>query len=56
MILAVWKQRLTAKGRVLKRTRKIIDTEAEILDEKGSLVAKLNGSCLVLNGDEAQGR
>lgn len=52
----VWTQKLTAVGRVVKRTRKIIYTEAEILDEEGSLVAKLSGSCLVLAGDDAQGR
>lgn len=52
----VWEQRLTATGRVVKRMRKVIYTEAEITDEKGSLVAKLNGTCLVLDGDDARGR
>lgn len=52
----VWTQRLTAVGRVLKRTRRLVYTEAEILDEQGSLVAKLSGSCLVLDGEDAHGR
>ena len=52
----VWTQRLTATGRVLKRTRKLIYTEAEVTDEEGSLVAKLSGSCLVLDGADAGGR
>ena len=33
-----------------------LDSKADIVDEKGSLVAKLNSSCLVLSGDDAQGR
>lgn len=52
----VWTQKLTATGRVVKRTRRLAYTEAEIVDEQGSLVAKLNGSCLVLSGAEAEGR
>jgi uncharacterized protein (TIGR00369 family) len=52
----VWSGRLTAKGTVVRRTRKLVYAEAEVVDEKGSLVAKLNSNCLVLLGDEAQGR
>jgi uncharacterized protein (TIGR00369 family) len=52
----IWKQRLTATGRVLKRTRRLIYTEADVVDEAGSLVAKLTGSCLVLTGGDAAGR
>ena len=52
----VWTQRLTARGRVLKRTRRLAYAEAEILDEQGSLVAKLSGSCLLLDGEEGAGR
>lgn len=52
----VWTQRLTATGTVVRRTRKLAYTEAEIVDEEGSLVAKLNGSCLILAGEDASGR
>ncbi|HEY3353536.1 MAG TPA: PaaI family thioesterase [Polyangia bacterium] len=52
----VWQQRLRATGKVVKRTRKLAYTEADVVDETGSLVAKLNGSCLVLSGGDAQGR
>jgi len=52
----VWKQALTARGRVVKRTRRLAYAEADVLDEQGSLVAKLSCSCLVLDGQDAQGR
>lgn len=52
----VWRQRLSATGRVVRRTRKIAYAEAEVVDEAGSLVAKLNSSCLVLSGEDASGR
>lgn len=52
----IWKQRLTAYGSVVRRTRKLAYAEAEIKDEKGSLVAKLSSSCLILKGDDATGR
>ncbi len=52
----VWNQRLTAVGTVVRRTRKLRYTEATIIDEKGSLVAKLNSSCLVLEAADAAGR
>jgi len=52
----VWKQQLTALGRVIKRTRKLAYAEAEILDEQASLVAKLSCTCLVLDGEQARGR
>lgn len=52
----IWEQRLTATGRVARRTRRLAYTEADIVDEKGSVVAKLNGSCLILDGKDAAGR
>lgn len=52
----VWEQRLTATGRVVKRSRRLAYTEADVVDEKGSLVAKLSGSCLLLSGEDAKGR
>jgi uncharacterized protein (TIGR00369 family) len=52
----IWHQKLTAVGKVVKRTSSIGYTECEITDEKGSLVAKLTSTCLVLRGDAAKGR
>ena len=52
----VWSGLLTATGRLVKRTRKIGLTEAEITDEKGSLVAKAKSTCLILEGEDAKGR
>ena len=51
-----WTGTLTATGRVIKRTRKVGLTEAEIVDAKGSLVAKAKSTCLVLEGEDAKGR
>jgi len=52
----VWEGPLTAKAAVVRRTRKVAYAEAEVLDASGSMVAKLNSSCLVLTGDDAAGR
>jgi uncharacterized protein (TIGR00369 family) len=52
----IWKATLTAHGRVVKRTRRMGLTECEVVDEKGSLVAKAKSTCLVLEGEEAEGR
>ena len=52
----IWKTTLTARGRVVKRTRRVGLTECEVVDEKGSLVAKAKSTCLVLEGEEAAGR
>jgi len=47
---------LTAEGRVVKRTRRVGLTECDVLDEKGSLVARAKSTCLVLEGKDAEGR
>jgi uncharacterized protein (TIGR00369 family) len=47
---------LTADGRVVKRTRRTGLTECDVLDEKGSLVARAKSTCLVLDGKDAEGR
>lgn len=51
-----WTGTLTATGRLVKRTRKVGLAEAEIVDAKGSLVAKAKSTCLVLEGEDAKGR
>lgn len=52
----IWKAKLRATARVTKRTRSLGLIECEIEDEKGSLVAKVFSTCMVLRGDEAKGR
>lgn len=52
----IWNARLRATGRVIKRTRTLGLIECDVEDEKGSLVAKVISSCMVLRGDEARGR
>ena len=47
---------LTAEGRVVKRTRQTGLTECDVVDEKGSLVARAKSTCLVLEDKDAQGR
>jgi uncharacterized protein (TIGR00369 family) len=52
----VWKATLTARGRMVKRTRRVGLAECDVLDEKGSLVARAKSTCLILEGDDAKGR
>ncbi len=52
----IWKSHLRATATVIKRTRKLGLIECDIEDEGGSLVAKLWSSCMVLRGQDAQGR
>jgi uncharacterized protein (TIGR00369 family) len=52
----IWKARLRAEAKVVKRTRSLGLIECEVADEKGSLVAKVYSSCMVLRGQEARGR
>lgn len=52
----VWKTRLTAVGRVVKRGRTLGLTEADVCDGDGALVARASSTCMVLRGDKAQGR
>ena len=52
----IWKARLTAEGKVVKRGRTIGLTECDVLDEKGSLVARASSTCMTLRGEDATGR
>jgi uncharacterized protein (TIGR00369 family) len=52
----IWNAHLKATARVTKRTRTLGLIECEVEDEKGSLVAKVFSTCMVLRGDEARGR
>ena len=52
----VWEGELVAHGRVIKRGRTIGLIECEILEGKGSLVAKASSTCMVLRESDAKGR
>jgi uncharacterized protein (TIGR00369 family) len=52
----IWKARLRATARLVKRTRSLGLIECDVEDDAGSLVAKVFSSCMVLRGQEAQGR
>lgn len=52
----VWKARLRAEARVVKRGKTVGLVECDILDEKGSLVARASSTCLTLSGKMAAGR
>jgi uncharacterized protein (TIGR00369 family) len=52
----IWNAKLRAEGRVVKRGRTVGLTECDVLDEKGSLVARASSTCMTLRGEAAAGR
>jgi len=52
----VWNARLRATARVVKRGKTVGLVECDVVDEKGSLVARASSTCLTLSGDKAAGR
>jgi uncharacterized protein (TIGR00369 family) len=52
----VWKARLRAVGRVVKRGRTIGMVECDITDEEENLIARATSTCMTLRGEQAQGR
>jgi uncharacterized protein (TIGR00369 family) len=52
----VWDARLRATGKLVKRTRALGLLECEVTDDKGSLVARVYSTCMVLRGEDARGR
>lgn len=52
----VWKARLRAAARVVKKGRKIGVVECDVTDENGNLVARASSTCMTLTGDDARGR
>lgn len=52
----VWKARLRAEGKVVRRGSTIGYAECEITDESGRLVAKASSTCMALSDDRARGR
>jgi uncharacterized protein (TIGR00369 family) len=52
----VWKDRLTAKGRVVQRGKTIGLAECTVTNSKGDRVAFATSTCMTLRGDQARGR
>lgn len=52
----VWKDRLTAVGRVVQKGRTVGLTECTVTNSKGQKVAYATSTCMTLRGDQARGR
>jgi uncharacterized protein (TIGR00369 family) len=52
----VWRSRLRAVAKVVKRGRTVGLVECDVFDDKGSLVARASSTCMTLRGEKAQGR
>ena len=52
----VWRDKLTATAKILKRTRTLGFIECDVTNERGSLVGRVTSTCMVLRGEEAKGR
>ena len=52
----IWNARLQAHARIVRRTRALAYLECDVVDEKGSLVARTSSTCMVLRGADAAGR
>jgi uncharacterized protein (TIGR00369 family) len=52
----IWKAKLKATGKVIKHGRTVGLIECDVTDEQGSLVARAISTCMILRGDQAQGR
>ncbi len=52
----VWKAKLRAEGKIVRRGKTVGYVECEIADENGRAIAKASSTCLVLRGQDAKGR
>ncbi len=52
----VWKAKLRATARIVKKGKKIGLVECDVTDEKGTLVARASSTCMTLAGEDARGR
>src|SRR5574341_1924002 len=52
----VWKARLRAVGKVVKRGRTVGLVECDVLDEQQNLIARASSTCMTLRGEMAKGR
>jgi uncharacterized protein (TIGR00369 family) len=52
----VWRDKLRATGKVVKRGKVVGLVECDVTNSKGDLVARSTSTCMVLRGDQASGR
>lgn len=52
----VFKERLLAYGRIVKRGKSVGMVECDIKNDAGTLVARVSSTCMVLRGQQATGR
>ncbi len=52
----VWKARLRAVARIVKKGRTVGLVECDVTDEEQRLVARASSTCMTLRGEKAQGR
>lgn len=52
----VWRARLRATARVVKRGRTVGLVECDITNGEGDLVARASSTCMALRGEQARGR
>jgi len=52
----VWKEKLHASGKVVKRGKSVGMVECDVTNSQGALVARSSSTCLVLRGEQAAGR
>jgi len=52
----VWKEKLRAAGRIVKRGKTVGMVECDVTKAQGILVAKSSSTCMVLRGEQALGR
>ena len=52
----VWKEKLRAAGKVVKRGKSVGMVECDVTNSQGALVARSSSTCLVLRGEQAAGR
>lgn len=52
----VWKTKLRARGRVVKRGQTVGMAECDVMNGEDELVARATCTCMVLRGEQAQGR
>ena len=52
----VWKEKLRAVGKVVKRGRVVGMVECDVTNADGALVARSSSTCMILRGEMARGR
>ena len=52
----IWNARLEAHARIVRRTRSLAYLECDVVDQEGSLDARVSSTCMILRGADAAGR